>query len=343
MTEDGLNTTRGEEPPGMDESWWAAVMEDEGKESSEVSEPLPSPAERMVNPQGDPVDWEWAWELYKRDDIVDLPVIGYNRGGVLVEANSLRGFVPISHLLGFESKADSEVPLEKLSQYVGTRLCLKVIELDPERGRLVLSQRAGLAKPGRRMELLEDLSPGKRIKGTVTNITRFGVFVDLGGVEGLIHVSELSWGRVSHPSSVASCGETLEVQVISVDLENDRVALSLKELLPDPWSAVEERFEVGQIVEGEVTNVVKFGAFVGIDEGLEGLIHTSELGDGNFLHPRSVLEEGEHVRVRIIHIDAVNRRLGLSLRQVSQKDIEPSVGNLPVPEGEPSEMDIEPH
>jgi small subunit ribosomal protein S1 len=156
----------------------------------------------------------------------------------------------------------------------------------------------------------------------VTNITRFGVFVDLGGVEGLIHVSELSWGRVRHPADVVSCNQELGVQVLSIDRDQGRVALSLKELLPDPWATVEDRFEIDQVVEGVVTNVVKFGAFVGIEDGLEGLIHVSELGDGNLLHPRNVLCEGEQVRVRIIHIDAKERRLGLSLRQVPQSEEE---------------------
>ena len=134
-------------------------------------------------------------------------------------------------------------------------------------------------------------------------------------------VSELSWGRVKHPSDVVKCGQELEVQVLSVDRDQDRVALSLKELLPDPWRELDERYTVDQIVEGVVTNVVKFGAFVGIDDGLEGLIHVSELGDGNFMHPRNVVQEGEAVRVRIIHIDADDRRLGLSLRGVPQTGI----------------------
>jgi small subunit ribosomal protein S1 len=158
------------------------------------------------------------------------------------------------------------------------------------------------------------------VRGTVTNITRFGVFVDLGGLEGLIHVSELSWGRVRHPADAVHCGEVIEVQVLSVDRDQGRVALSLKELLPDPWTTVESRYQVGQLVEGVVTNVVRFGAFVGLEHGLEGLIHVSELGDGSFLHPRNVLNEGEHVRARVVHIDAGDRRLGLSLRQVPQTE-----------------------
>jgi small subunit ribosomal protein S1 len=219
---------------------------------------------------------------------------------------------------------EDELRLKMLEDQVGQQMGLKVIEFDPERGRLVLSQRAALAGPGRRVELLTSLNPGDRVQGEVTNITRFGVFVDLGGVEGLIHVSELSWGRVGHPSDVVECGQEIEVQIISVDRDQDRVALSLKELLPDPWEKVDEQYSIEQIVEGVVTNVVKFGAFIGIEEGLEGLIHVSELGDGSFLHPRNVLHEGEQVRVRIIHIDASGRRLGLSLRGVPQTTSEES-------------------
>ncbi len=307
-----------EGPPVLDESWWAAVMEEE---EHQVVHPEPetedSPDKRTIN-QGNPEDWIWARALYQKDEVVDLPVVGFNRGGLLVEARSLRGFVPVSHLMDVQPELEDELRAKVFEDQVGTHMSLKVIEFDPERGRLVLSQRAALAGPGRRVELLTSLKPGDRVQGEVTNITRFGVFVDLGGVEGLVHVSELSWGRVGHPSDVVECGQKIQVQILSVDRDQDRVALSLKELLPDPWERVDKQYSTGQIVEGVVTNVVKFGAFIGIDEGLEGLIHVSELGDGSFLHPRNVVREGEHVRVRIIHIDASGRRLGLSLRNVSQ-------------------------
>lgn len=306
------------EPPEIDESWWAAVLEEE---EQHIREGFPQKAtvnEARTVQAGDPEDWSWAHLLYQNDDIVDLEIIGHNRGGLLVEARSLRGFVPVSHLLEIEPDTPEEERTILLERLVGCTLRLKVIEFDPDRGRLVFSQRAAQAGPGKRVEILENLEAGARVRGRVTNITRFGVFIDLGGVEGLIHVSELSWGRVKHPSDVVKCGQDLEVQVISVDREQDRVALSLKELLPDPWRDLDERYSVGQVVEGVVTNVVKFGAFVGIADGLEGLIHVSELGDGNFMHPRNVVREGEHVRVRIIHIDADDRRLGLSLRNVQQ-------------------------
>ncbi|MGD8603166.1 MAG: S1 RNA-binding domain-containing protein [Anaerolineales bacterium] len=316
----GLGEQQGETPPPMDESWWAAVLKDEKKLPDAGETPVSHASSERSERNGDPEDWAWACDLYDCDDTVDLKVIGYNRGGLLVEARTLRGFIPISHLIALEIAEDEETRNQQLASLVDKELTLKVIEFDPERGRLVFSERAALAGPGKRVELLENLKPGDRVEGVVTNITRFGVFVDLGGVEGLIHVSELSWGRVRHPADVIDCGEELNVQVINVDRDKGRVALSLKELLPDPWETVGNRFKVGDVVEGLVTNVVKFGAFVGIEDGLEGLIHVSELGDGNFLHPRNVLEEGENVRVRIINIDPAERRLGLSLRQVPQHE-----------------------
>lgn len=309
-------------PPPMEESWWEAVLEDAEEREAVTGEELPPDIEyhHSMADDGCREDWDWAEALFECDDTVELPIIGYNRGGLLVEAQNLRGFIPVSHLTDLDHSAGELERSEQMSSYVGKRLKLKIIELEPERGRLVFSERAAAAGPGRRLELLHSLSSGMTVSGKVTNITQFGVFVDLGGVEGLIHVSELSWGRVRHPGDVVKCGQDLDVMVLSVDAEQGRVALSLKELLPDPWEDVDQRYKVGEIVEGQVTNVVKFGAFVGIEHGLEGLIHVSELGEGSFLHPRSVVSEGEHVRVRIINIDPVERRLGLSIRGIPQVD-----------------------
>lgn len=314
-----------EVPPPMGESWWEAVLTDEDnlvRSERKFTTVRNTFTNHNVDLQA-AEDWNWALELYKEDDTVELPVVGYNRGGLLVEARNLRGFVPLSHLTAIQDPEKETERSQQFASYVGSNLCLKVIELDVDRGRLVFSERAAIAGPGSRIELLAKISPGMRVSGTVTNLTRFGVFVDLGGVEGLIHVSELSWGRVRHPADVVNCGQELEVVVLSIDREQGRVALSLKELLPDPWEMVEERFKVGEIIKGIVTNVVKFGAFVCIEDGLEGLIHVSELGNGSFLHPRSILHEGEHVWIRIIHIDAAARRLGLSLRDVPQTDTLP--------------------
>lgn len=308
-------------PPAPDESWWDSILK-EGEAAGGSTEEAGTEYSHGSHRPGSPEDWDWARELFEKDDRVELPVIGYNRGGLLVEAKSLRGFVPISHIIDIQDVDEPAAIRDVLARKVGCVLRLKVIEHNPERGRLVFSERAALAAPGQRMKLLTKLQPGDQVSGKVTNITRFGVFVDLGGLEGLIHVSELSWGRVRHPEDVVDCGEEVEVKVLSIDRDQGRIALSLKELLPDPWVDVEERYHVGQVVEGIVTNVVRFGAFVGLEEGLEGLIHVSELGEGNFLHPRSVVDEGENVKVKVIHIDAGERRLGLSLRQISQREEE---------------------
>jgi len=180
---------------------------------------------------------------------------------------------------------------------------------------LILSERAAQVQPGTRAAVLNNIQPGDVCRGLVTNLCDFGVFVDLGGIEGLIHISELSWGRVGHPRDILNRGETIEVYVMSVDPAQERVALSLKRLRPDPWQTVEDHYRVGQVVEGQVTNVVDFGAFVCIEDGLEGLIHVSELAEGHFLHPRNVVNEGDVVKARILNIDGRARRLGLSLRR----------------------------
>lgn len=318
MTESGATHVWDSKPEDFDDAWWESVLQEDEQHAPTGHDRREHFTGGRGNELGRPEDWTWAHDLYECDECVELPVVGHNRGGLLVEARSLRGFVPVSHIVNLKRSEFDPDRGEGLAAFVGDTLQLKVIEFDPERGRLVFSERAAKAGPGKRIELLSNLARGDRVTGSVTNITRFGVFVDLGGVEGLIHVSELSWGRVRHPSDVVSVGQEVEVQVLAVDSEQGRVGLSLKELLPDPWADVDKRYNVGDIIEGYVTNVVKFGAFVGIEEGLEGLIHVSELGDGQFLHPRSVIEEGERVRARIIHIDPYERRLGLSLREVSQ-------------------------
>jgi small subunit ribosomal protein S1 len=213
--------------------------------------------------------------------------------------------------------SDPAERLNALARQVGELLDVCVIEIDREQGRLIMSQRA--AREGRYgQNILQSLKPGDRCRGRVTNIRPFGVFVDLGGIEGLIHVSELSWGRVGHPSEIVHPGDEVDVYVISIDCAQRKIALSIKRLAPDPWKRAAERYRVGQIVTGVVTNVVSFGAFTRIEEGLEGLIHISELAEGHFLHPRNVVQEGDTVRVRILNIDPDNHRMGLSLRHAGR-------------------------
>lgn len=308
------------EPP-IDESWWQSVLaEDEDRQSNHTlkearlnSSLNHRPGPRAHEEDDQLLDWGRATELFEQDEVVSMIVKGYNRGGVLVSGAGLHGFVPISHLVEVPcQESDSEAWLEK---FMDRTLDLKVIECDQERGRVVFSERAARALPGSRKRLLEHLQPGECLYGTVTNITEFGIFVDLGGVEGLVHVSEISWGRVHHPGDVVSLGEEVEVYVIQVDKERARIALSLKRLRPNPWETAEQRYHCGQITEAVITSVVPFGAFARLEEGLDGLIHVSEIiQDGETAQPVEFLAEGQRVRVRVLHVDAARQRLGLSLK-----------------------------
>jgi small subunit ribosomal protein S1 len=259
-------------------------------------------------------DWVEVQRVTDHDEVVELKVAGYNRGGLLVEWNSLRGFVPASQLVSFPTTPNPTIRRNSLAERVGQSLRLRVIELNVEKNRLILSERAACAEPGERADILTRLKPGDQVSGCVTNLCEFGAFIDLGGLEGLIHISELSWGRVGHPSQILERGQIVDVYVLGVDCEAARIALSLKRLRPDPWKTVEQNYRIGEIIEGQITNVVDFGAFACIEEGLEGLIHVSELAEGHFLHPRNVVQEGQIIKARILSIDGEARRLGLTLR-----------------------------
>ena len=226
-----------------------------------------------------------------------------------------QGFVPVSHLDGMPSLEDGGEREERLMQYVGCRLRLKVIESDPKRGRIVLSERAAQIEPGQRQRLLESIENGNILKGKVTNITNFGVFVDFGGVEGLVHISELSWGRVLHPSDIVDLNQDLDVLVLQVNRNKCRVSLSVKRLSPNPWGDIEQHYTCGVIKKGTVTQIVKFGAFARLDDGLEGLIHISEMGLDGDSSPWEVLNEGQVVDVEIVLVDSERQRMSLRLIQ----------------------------
>lgn len=258
--------------------------------------------------------WDTANISYTQGTTLNLNVVGYNRGGLLVDLGDVRGFVPASQLLNFPRRLTEEERMNELARYVSRRLHLKVIELDRAHNRLILSERVAKLPVSRGEQLLASIQPGQTLTGTVRNVTDFGAFVDLGGVEGLIHVSEMSWQRVGHPRDVCTPGKELHVYVIDVNREQRRVGLSLKRLQSDPWALAAQRYRAGDVVDAVITNVVSFGAFARLPEGIEGLIHTSELAEGSFLHPRDVVHEGQAVKVRIMNIDAGRQRIGLTLR-----------------------------
>ncbi|MCA9930355.1 MAG: S1 RNA-binding domain-containing protein [Anaerolineales bacterium] len=259
--------------------------------------------------------WQIAETYYQQDKNIDLLVRGYNKGGLLVDWNGLQGFVPASQLLDFPQFHLESERLRALKQWINKELSLKIIEINRNMNRLILSERAALVEADERDGLLQRIQKGDILQGNVTNLTNFGAFVDLGGVEGLVHISELSWSRVIHPSDIVQPGKKVRVRVLSVDSHNGRIALSLKRLKHDPWATVNERFTPGQIVEGVVSNIVPFGAFVMIEEELEGLIHISELAEGSFLHPRNVVQMGQRIKARVLSVDGDAKRLALSLRK----------------------------
>jgi small subunit ribosomal protein S1 len=268
-------------------------------------------------------DWEQAEELLDSQDIFEGVVTGYNRGGVIVRVGRVRGFVPASQLSPqWQGQQDAEAdPEQRWARLVGQKLQLKVVELDRLRNRLILSERLAMRdlRKGQKDRLLASLQRGDVLKGIVTSIADFGAFVDLGGADGLIHLSELAWHRVGHPSEVLKVGQQVEVYVMNVDPEKKRIGLSLRRMTPEPWSVVADQYVVGQIVAAQITRLMAFGAFAKIDNTIEGLIHISEMADYRINHPKEILQEGDEVQVRIIKVDPQNRRVGLSLRQASEE------------------------
>lgn len=260
--------------------------------------------------------WRWLEQRYESGEIIETTVDGYNKGGLLVNLRGVRGFIPASQAASLNSRS-REDRQEALASMVGQEIPLKVIEIDRRRNRLILSERQAVReyRESRKEELLETLEEGQTYSGTVSSICNFGLFVDLGGADGLVHLSELSWGHVDHPRDVAQVGEKLDVYVLGIDHERKRIALSLRRTQPEPWSTVAERYYLGQVIEVEISQLASFGAFARIEAGIEGLIHISELSDDPVAHPREVVQEGETVPVRIIRIDPAHRRIGLSLRR----------------------------
>jgi small subunit ribosomal protein S1 len=264
------------------------------------------------------MDWRKAEEIFKNDEIFEGKVSGYNNGGLIVKIGKVKGFVPSSQLArkGRFSK-------KQMAKLVGSKLWLKVIDIDRSQNRLILSEQAAIPEWRRRQKekLLAELKEGDIRHGKVSGLCEFGAFVDLGGADGLIHLSELSWRRVSRPSEVLRVGEDVEVYVLDVDRKEKRISLSLKKLQPDPWEKVSEKYFVGQLVEGTITKVTEFGAFARLKgEEIEGLIHASEISNERAIHPREVLKEGDVVTLRIIKIDRRRRRMALSLRRVARAE-----------------------
>jgi len=320
-----LNAYHPESTPKLDEGWWESLL-NEIEDTSEKNDFFESEGVQPTDEFVSKVDWDTVQRLFDADETIQVRITNYNQGGLLAENDVLQGFVPVSHLVSLQEPETYNTPasyLDALNAYVGRWLTLKVIECNPNRGRIVLSERAAQAAPGCRDKLFTGLQSGDRVSGTVTNVTEFGAFVDLGGAEGLIHVSELSWGRVQHPSKVLKVGQTVTAHVVQVDPTRNRIALSLKRLCANPWETVQERYQVGQVIHVCITTIVPYGAFAWVEDGIDGLIHVSEMClKDQQITPWDMIREGQNIKTRIVLIDAARQRLGLSLNLDGLEQIE---------------------
>lgn len=260
--------------------------------------------------------WRLLQEAFEGGDIIEAQVTNYNKGGLLVNLDGVRGFVPASQVTEIRG-GDEGSKQADMSRLIGSRLPLKIIEINRHRNRLILSERQAIQEKRDVMKerLIEELHEGETRRGRVTSICDFGAFVDIGGADGLVHLSELSWSRVKHPAEVLKVGEEVDVYVLGINANEKKIALSIKRTQAEPWSQVAVKYEVGQLVRGTVTQLANFGAFARIEDGVEGLIHVSELSEQRIAHPRQAVSEGQELILRIIRIDPARRRMGLSLRR----------------------------
>jgi small subunit ribosomal protein S1 len=307
----------------LDEDYWRSLITEADQLNLPVTRPEnysqpPAPKHQPISTTDPSHEALWAMlrKMMETGEQLEVEVTGCNRGGLIAVYRSIRGFIPSSHVLLIAPDNDENERRSHLASQIGNRLKVRIIELDAAQERVVFSE-----KEQREAELPRDIpdvlfkiQAEQTYTGTVTNLTAFGAFVDLGGYEGLVHVSELAWSRINHPRDLLQIGQEVQVYVMSIAPSEGRIALSLKRAKQNPWEGIERRYVIGQTVTGLVTNVVQFGAFVKVEDDLEGLVHVSELADGSFLHPRNIVKEGDKVTARVIGVDAQQRRLALSLK-----------------------------
>lgn len=264
------------------------------------------------------LDWERAEELLASEEIVDCLVVGHNKGGLLVEFGRLRGFVPNSHEPDLKRIHDANKRMTARQKKIGDTLSLKVIEIDRPRERLIMSATA--VRQEQRRQQLQEFQEGQVVSGEVVNLTSYGAFIDLGHVSGLLHISKISWGNIDHPSAALQVGDEVQVRIDKIDRHRERLSLNRKSLLPGPWEQFVAHHVEGELVEGTVTAVTDFGAFVLVAQDVEGLVHISEIDDQYLERPESVVQPGDVVLTRILSIDLDRERLGLSMRRVSSDE-----------------------
>ncbi|MGC8856566.1 MAG: 30S ribosomal protein S1 [Anaerolineae bacterium] len=265
------------------------------------------------------ISWENVEKMIADQTVIESKIIGFNKGGLIVPVGSLRGFVPASQISPLRrSQAVGETPEQRWQKMIGEPISVRIIEVDRERRRLILSERSTSSETRSSIKerVINELQEGEVYTGRVTSLADFGAFVNINGADGLVHLSELSWEHIQHPREVLEVGQEVKVKVISIDREKKRIGLSIRALSEDPWKKRIEKFSVGQLVEGVITRLTKFGAFARLEGDIEGLIHISEISENRIEHPKEVLKEGDVVALRVIRIDPEQHRIGLSLRKV---------------------------
>jgi small subunit ribosomal protein S1 len=306
------------------------------------------------------ISWDNVEKLIENEEVINSKITGFNKGGLIVTVEGLRGFVPSSQVSAMRrTQSTGDTPEQRWQKMVGQPISVRVIEVDRERRRLILSERAANVESRQSIKerVLEELEEGKVYAGRVTSLANFGAFININGADGLVHLSELSWDHIEHPREVLEVGQEVKVKVINIDREKKRIGLSVRALQEDPWKARMEKFSVGQLVEGVITRLTKFGAFARLEGDIEGLIHISEISEQRIEHPKEVLKEGDVKSLRVIRIDPEQHRIGLSLRKVDSAafadkdfkmltaefnaDVEPDVPPADVPEVSPGESTSE--
>ena len=294
------------------------------------------------------LSWENVEKLLDSDNVIDSKIIGFNKGGLIVGVEGLRGFVPSSQISAMRrSQSTGETPEQRWQKMIGQPITVRVIEVDRERRRLILSERAASTESRQSIKerVIDELEEGKVYTGRVTSLANFGAFININGADGLVHLSELSWDHIDHPRDVLEVGQEIKVKVINVDRDKKRIGLSVRALQNDPWKSRVEKYSVGQLVEGVITRLTKFGAFARLEGDIEGLIHISEIAEHRIEHPKEVLKEGEVKSLRVIRIDPDQHRIGLSLRKVdsaafADKDFKLLTAEFET-EDEPEAVDVE--
>ena len=265
------------------------------------------------------VSWQEAEDFLQSKESFHSSIVGFNKGGLIVPLGGLRGFVPASQIsLSRRANLTGDTPEQRWAKMIGQEIDVTVIEVDRERRRLILSERAASTETRESLKerVIDELQEGEIRTGRVTSLADFGAFVNISGADGLVHLSEISWERINHPGEVLKVGQEVRVKIISIDKEKKRIGLSIRQLLEDPWAQQAASYQVGQLVQGNITRLTKFGAFARLENDLEGLIHISEISERRIEHPKEVLKEGDNVTLRVIKIDPDNHRIGLSLRRV---------------------------